>query len=122
MVKRSKGKSAFDIFNYFALLLFCATIILPFMHIISVSLSSSDEILKKNVGIFPRGFLLGAYKTVIQDPIFFRSLINTLFITVVTTFLSMLVNTMAAYTFSKDFFGKKVISYLFVITMFFQED
>ena len=120
VVKQSLGRKTFNIFNIFILSLFCLLIILPFMHIISLSLSSGDAISKQLVTIFPKDFLLGAYKTVIIDRLFLRSFINTVFLTVVTTALSMFVVILAAYSFSKEYFyGKKLINYLFVITMFF---
>jgi len=119
MVQISIERRIFQVINYLLLLLLCASIILPFMHVIAVSLSDAEEVKKLNVGIWPKGFLLGAYKTVVTDEVFLRSFINTVFITVVTSVASILVNLLAAYAFSREFFGKKILNYVFVVTLFF---
>ncbi|MDD4681427.1 MAG: carbohydrate ABC transporter permease, partial [Clostridia bacterium] len=44
---------------------------------------------------------------------------NSVAITVAVTLAGLLVNVMAAYGFSKEFFGKKVFNYYFILTMYF---
>jgi putative aldouronate transport system permease protein len=118
-MKRSNGRVVFGFVNGFLLVLFCLLVILPFMHIISVSVSDKDAITKMSVGIFPKGFNLGAYKEIITEQVFLRALLNTVFLTVVVTVLGIIVDIMASYCFSRKFFGKKVITYLFIFTMYF---
>lgn len=118
-MKISKGKLTFDLFNYLFLTLFCLTIILPFMYIISVSLSSKDAIESMSVGLIPKGIDLRAYQSIIQQKLFTRSMVNTVFLTTVSTIVGVLVNIMAAYSLSKKFYGKKVVSYIFVVSMYF---
>lgn len=118
-MKRSRGSAIFGWFNNFILVFFCLLIILPFMHIISISVSDKDAIMKMSVSIFPKGFNLGAYKEIISEKVFLRALANTVVLTVIVTFVGILVDIMAAYCFSRKFFGKKVITYLFIFTMYF---
>lgn len=118
-MKITTGQKAFNVFNIIFLIGISMTIILPMMHIISVSLSDKWSVTSLSVGIFPKGFRLDAYIEIVKKGLFIRSMINTVLITVVTVVLSLVVNIMAAYGFSKKFFLKKALSYYFVLTMYF---
>lgn len=96
-----------------------AAIILPFMHIVSMSISSKQAISLMEVGIFPKGANFYAYRVVISENIFLSSLLNSVFYTLVITFFALIFNTMAAYSFSKEFFAKNIITYIFIIPMYF---
>lgn len=118
-MKLSIGEKVFSVFNTVMLLLIALTVILPLMHIFSVSVSTTEAIIGKSVSIFPVGFNIRAYLDVITKIQFRRSFINSVSLTIAYTFLSLFVNALAAYGFSRPFFGKKVIMYLFVFTMYF---
>lgn len=118
-MKISKGRVIFNILNYMILISLCLTIILPFMHIASISLSNAKFINEMSVGIWPKGIELQAYKEILESKVFLRSFFNTVFITATATILSLIVGAMAAYVLSKKFYGKKVINYIFIITMYF---
>ena len=118
-MKISKGRMIFNVVNYIILILFCLTVILPFMHVISISLSNAKYITSMSVGIWPKGFELKAYKEILENKVFIRSFLNTILITAISTILSLIIDIMAAYAFSKYFYGKKLINYVFIITMYF---
>lgn len=118
-MKRNKGELAFQAVDVFTMTMVVLVIIIPFMHIVSVSLSNKDAVTSLSVGIFPKGFNLSAYTEILRKGIFIRSLLNTVFITITATIFSLIVNIMAAYGFSKEFYAKKLITYVFVITMYF---
>ncbi|MEN6316317.1 MAG: carbohydrate ABC transporter permease [Clostridiaceae bacterium] len=119
MIKKSFSRKTFDVFNSLFMILLSASVIFPFIHIISISLSKKDYIMSKSVGLIPKGFNLGAYRIIITDDIFQRAFANTIFLTAVITILSMIVNVIASYAFTKNFYGKKFINYIYLITMFF---
>lgn len=120
MIKKSTGEVIFQIFNIFIMLIVMAVIILPLMNIFSLSVSDRIAVATMKVGLFPVGFNLDAYKKILTNGIFQRSLINTVFVTVVGTALSIVVITMMAYGMSKAyFFGKKFFTYYMIITMYF---
>lgn len=118
-VKKNKEEIVFQSVNVVLMAFVVLLIILPFMHIISVSVSSKAAVTAMTVGIFPKGFDLGAYKELLKQGLFFSSFKNTVFITVAATVLGLIINVLAAYGFSKEFYAKKVVTYLFVITMYF---
>ena len=119
-MKKPMGEKIFQVFDILIMVLTMAVVILPFMHIISISVSDRVAVSTLQVGIFPVGFNMGAYYELIANPIFTRSLLNTVFTTIVTTILSVFVITMSGYALAKPyFFGKKVITYFFIIPMYF---
>jgi len=119
-MKKSLGEKTFQIINLFAMTFIAAIILLPLMHIFSISISDSIAISTMKVGIFPKGFNTAAYKKIIGDAIFLRALFNSVLVTVIVTALSLLVTTMISYALSKEYFyGKKFVTYYFIITMYF---
>lgn len=118
-MKKSTSEKVFQVFNLIVMLLIMATIIVPIMNIISVSFSETSAVNSNSVGLFPVGFQTRAYEKILTDSVFLRALFNTVFVTVVGTFSSVIIITLAAYGLSKNFFGKKFFTYYFVVTMYF---
>lgn len=118
-MKDASGRKIFNFFNYILLVMFLLTIILPFMHIASVSISDSKEVTSMNITVFPKGINFSAYKEILQTKVFIRSLANTVFVTIAMTILGLLFSVMAAYALSKKFFGRKFINYVYLVTMYF---
>ncbi|NSW89588.1 MAG: carbohydrate ABC transporter permease [Firmicutes bacterium] len=116
---KSTGKKLFDAFNYTFMIVFCMLIVLPFMHIISISLSSKEALIKMSVSFWPKGWEFSAYKAILSDNVFLWSVVNTIYITIVVTILNLIIDVMAAYAFSKKFYGKAFFNYYFVLTMYF---
>ncbi len=118
-MKVSRSEKTFRVFNAFVLILIMLTIIVPLLYIVSVSLSSKEAVTSLSVTLWPKGLNFDAYAELLRKDTFLTSLVNTVFLTVIYTAAALIVNTMAAYALSKQFFGKKVITYLFIIPMYF---
>lgn len=94
--------------------------LLPFLHIIAISLSSKHAILSDLVTFFPRELDFHAYGIVFQDARILWSMGLTIILTVTYTALSMLMSICAAYPLTKDRLrGRKVFMIIIVFTMFF---
>lgn len=109
------------IVSYILLALAALSCIIPFMIVVSASLSSEGQLARDGYFIFPRGATLSAYRMVLQNP---RSLVNaykaTVFTTVVGSVLSVLVTSMLAYPLSrKDYKWKGKINFFVYFTMLF---
>lgn len=115
----SPGRRVFKVVNFLIMLSLCSSIILPFLHILAVSLSDHTAILNREVGLFPKGFYLGAYREIIQSATFLRSFVNSVLVTIAYTVAAITVCVMAAYPLSRTFYGKAVVNYYFVVTMYF---
>lgn len=118
-MKKTLGEKAFQWVDILFMFIILATIIFPFMNIISLSVSSREAIMQKSVSIWPKGFNLAAYGEILGSVLFMRSLANTIGLTVIGTFLSVILTLMVSYALTKDFLGKKFTTYFFVITMYF---
>ena len=119
-MKKSAGDIIADVIIYIivgALALIC---IIPFIHVLAVSISGDAQVYANNVWLIPKDINLNAYKVVIKDPSMMRSLVYTVIITVLFTALGMFLTICAAYALSRDRLkGKKVFNVLFIITMYF---
>lgn len=118
--KNSKGDNIFDTLNILFMILFCAAIIFPFIHIISVSISSPQEAIQGKVTLFPLGINFGSYKYAFKFNGFWHSYYNTLWYTVAGTLVGIIMTIITAYPLSrKDLGGRNIFMVFLVITMYF---
>ena len=116
----SRGERAAHAVIVFVMLLCCAVVVLPFLNIIAVSLSGKQAVISGKVTLWPVDFGMGAYAKVIENDYFFRAYGNTLFVVALGTGISMLLTTMAAFIVSRrDLPGRKIITVLITLTMWF---
>lgn len=73
----------------------------PFLNIVARSFSGERQIRAGEVTLWPKGFNLTTYKIVFQDGTFWRNYGNTVFYTVVSTAVAMVLTTCYAYVLSK---------------------
>lgn len=122
MKRKSKLNSytAFDVILIVIMIAFCACIILPFMHVIAVSLSHKYPVMRGEVIFWPKQFTIENYKEMLNDVRFIKAYGITIFVTVVGTFLSLSTTAMAAYALSRrKIVGHNLFSTMIMITMFF---
>ncbi|WP_328734868.1 carbohydrate ABC transporter permease [Streptomyces bobili] len=92
----------------------------PFVNIIARSFSGERQIRAGEVTLWPKGFDLTTYRIVFTDDVFWRGYGNTLFYTVVSTVVAMVLTTCYAYVLSKRHLkGRNVLVGIAVFTMFF---
>jgi len=102
------------------IVLLCLTCILPFIHVTAKSLSANNYVSSQQVTLWPKGFNLEAYKTVFADHSMTYSMVFSVIVTIVFTFLGLLVCLCAAYPLSKkDLPFKRIITFLLVFPMYF---
>jgi len=104
--------------------LFCVFVILvcllPVVNIAARSLSSSEALIRNEVGLWPKGFNLEAYGHVLNDGKFTRALWWTALLTVLGTGLSLVMTTMCAYPLTYDKLkGRKFFTTMIIFTMYF---
>ncbi len=120
--KRAKYNriSVFDVVLSLIMIAFMACIVLPFVHIIAVSLSDNLYVANNLVSFWPKGFTLHTYITMLSKGDFVRAYGVTIFVTVVGTVLSLTVTAMCAYALSRRaIVGHKFFSLMITFTMFF---
>ncbi|WP_019912564.1 carbohydrate ABC transporter permease [Paenibacillus sp. HW567] len=110
----------FDMVNILLITFVVILCLMPFIHIIAISLSSSRPIMAGLVSFFPREISFEAYTQVFSDMSMIRSLGFTIFLTILATVLSMAMTIAVAFSLSKkDLRGRKWFMLIIVITMFF---
>ncbi|KOR82579.1 carbohydrate ABC transporter permease [Paenibacillus solani] len=120
LYRRSLGFKWFMVINSVIMLLLVAAILIPFLHLLSVSLSHSSAVVGGKVGIWPKGFNLDAYVRVFEHPSIIVGFKNSIFQTVLGTTLSLFMLTICAYPLSKRTLkGRKLLILFIMFTMFF---
>ncbi|MBA2938885.1 carbohydrate ABC transporter permease [Paenibacillus sp. CGMCC 1.16610] len=94
--------------------------LVPFLYILSQSLSSNTAIISQAVTIYPIDFNIEAYKVVFRDAGMLYSLFYTIILTAVFVLVSLTVTILAAYPLTKKRLkGRNVLLLLMVFTMYF---
>ena len=121
-MKISKGRIAFNIFNYSFLGILAIICIIPFLHLLAVSFSADEFTATGSVFLVPKGVTLQAYEYLIAKKEFFSALVISVLRTVSGTALSLVIIVLSAYPLSKTngkFKGRTCVTWFFLITMFF---
>lgn len=104
--------------------IFCVLVsiicVVPMLNLLAKSLSSTEYLVRHEVSLWPKGFNLDAYGTVLKDPKYIRAFFWTVFLTVVCTLVSLTMTVLCAYPliFNK-LKGRGIINVYITITMFF---
>lgn len=84
------------------LLICCATVIIPFMGIVSTSLSSAGHLTRNgDFVLWPDGINLDAYRSVLSGGVVTRALMVSIGVTLVGTIMSLTATAMMAYGLSR---------------------
>ncbi len=94
--------------------------LLPFIHVFSKSISEEAYVVANKVVLLPKGFSMNAYQKIFADASIMRSMYVTVVVTVSFTVIGMFLTVCAAYVLSrKDFKGRKLLTFLIMVTMYF---
>ena len=122
MVDRSIGRRVFRVVNAAVFVLYALLCLLPMIHVLSISLSSSVAVTAGEVKILPVEFTLKSYEFVMKKAEFWRAMQVSLERIVLGVSLSTMMTILAAYPLSKpkrDFRAQPVFIWIFVFTMLF---
>jgi putative aldouronate transport system permease protein len=104
----------------FILVLIAVACLYPFLYVLSMSLSSPEHVLLRDVYFFPKGFGKDGYSLVFSNASIWPAYANTLFYTIVGTAMNLLMTILAAYPLSREeFVWRRPLSLMITITMFF---
>ncbi|MFB5678876.1 carbohydrate ABC transporter permease [Paenibacillus terreus] len=123
MVERfTLGRRLFIGFNYIFLTLLSMLCLLPLIHVLAVSFSSSSAAAAGYVKLWPVDFTLASYEYVLGKEEFFRSILVTLERVVIGLSVNMVLTVLVAYPLSKEvqkFRSRTIYAWVFVFTMLF---
>ena len=120
----NKHYTAFDkrvlVVNKILLFLLVIITVVPLLYVLAASFQSPDSLMSKGISFHLSDWTLSGYKKVLANGSILRGFINSLLYSFGFAFFSTAVTMLCAYPLSKpDFVGRRVITYLFLITMFF---
>ncbi|WP_199615830.1 carbohydrate ABC transporter permease [Paenibacillus alkalitolerans] len=119
-IKEGAGDRLLLILMYAAIAVFALVCLIPFVTVLSSSLTTETSIQEFGFQMYPKQFSLEAYKLLLQDDTIYKSYGVTIFITVVGTVLAMLVTCAMAYPLSlRSLKYRNYITFYVFFTMLF---
>lgn len=110
----------FNIINYALLTIIGLVTVLPFLHVVAGSFTTSAEMAAKKFVLFPTDWSLDAYRFIFSTNTIFKAMGVSIGTTLFGTIFSMFVTILMAYGLArKDLDGKKTVNFLVVFTMLF---
>jgi putative aldouronate transport system permease protein len=120
LLYKTPSRKVFEVFLYTGFVLFCLAVVLPFMQVIALSLSSKKAYYEGKVLFWPVDWYTKAYAVILTSKVFLTSLRNTTTIMVVNTSLCMFISLCAGYALAnKNFVGTKLAFIYLLIPMYF---
>lgn len=122
MNQKTKYYKIFEVFNYLFLTIVAVICVLPFVHLLAVSLSSEAAANSGAVMFWPKGFNVAAYKYLAVKPEFLHSLLISVERVVLGTIVGVGMTILCAYPLSKEnksFKARKYYVWIFIFAMLF---
>lgn len=123
--KNSKVKTGLDdkifyAFSYTLIAILALIVLYPMVYVISASMSSANALMSGKVWVLPVDISFDGYKAVLNSSNVWIGYRNTIFYTVVGTFINICMTLACAYPLSRtNLFGRGTIMFLFSFTMMF---
>lgn len=120
MYFRSPGRTAFVVFNTIFLSLTAAVCIIPFIHLLAISLSGASAVAAGRVVFWPVNFTLASYQFAFEGGKFLSSLWVSIQRVLIGLVVNLVLIVITAYPLSKSkdkVVGRNIYMMFFVITM-----
>lgn len=119
-VREPAGDRVFSWINHAVLICLALATIYPLAHVVSASLSEPSAVTAGQVGIWPVGWSVDAYRTAFEYRSIFTGFRNSLFYAVVGAVVASALTILCAYPLSRRTLPDNgILSALVVFTMFF---
>lgn len=117
---RSIGGRIFAAVNFTILAIIALITVLPFIHVVAGSFTTSAEMAANKFVLIPKVWSLDAYKFIFSTGTIFKAMGVSVGVTLIGTLFSMFVTALMAYGLSrKDLDGRTAINFMVVFTMLF---
>lgn len=119
-MKLSPAARAFNVVNVILIASLSLSMILPFIHILALSLSDNTEVISGRVTFLPRDPTWDSYRFVLANPQFLRSFMVSVLVTAMGTGIALLFTLFTAWPLSKPSFkGRGGFLVFWIVTMLF---
>jgi len=120
IIKKRKKWDGVEIFCTISILFLVLLIIIPFWNTIVISFSTNSAYIASPFSLWPKEFTLDNYKNIFRNGDgLVTAYKNTIFVAGVGTLCAMTTMVMAAYVFSREFPGKRILFMASIFTMYF---
>lgn len=111
-------KRGIDLIKYIFLTIFCLIIVYPVLYAVLGSFKTNYEVTLGGT-LWPKEWMFSNYPEAWQQFDFFRYTLNSIFMGLATTGLSLAICSMCGFCLArKEFFGKKILEKTILVTMF----
>lgn len=120
MAHKSLGRKCFDLLNYVILALASLSCVLPLIHVLALSFSSTTAVNGGYVVLWPVDFTTKSYEFLVKDGKFFASMLNSIKRVILGVTVNIILLILTAYPLSKPkekLAGRNIYMAYFVITM-----
>ena len=119
-IRDSFSDRVFMFIVYFFLVLVLLVVLYPVIYIVSASFSDPNAVTAGKVWLYPVNFSLRGYQVTFQNPQIVTGYLNSLFYTVVGTFISVVLTVFVAYPLSRrDLYGSNFLMFFITFTLIF---
>ncbi len=119
-ISKRKGFHTFDVILILLSVIIMVIIAYPLFFVVIASFSDPQAVLGGKITFWPVGFNLESYKMILKEPKIWNGYRNTIFYTVLGTFINFILTTLTAYPLSrKDMPYRKLLTFFITFTMLF---
>ncbi|WP_127585556.1 carbohydrate ABC transporter permease [Paenibacillus koleovorans] len=118
-MKRSKWEWTGDALNVVLLTATAAVMFFPFYYLVVVSFATYEEYLTADLLLWPRQWVLDAYKYIFESKEFIRSIGVTVFVTITGTLVNLVFTATMAYALTRRLPGQRGFMFLVLFTFIF---
>lgn len=119
-IRKSPAEKTFEIANVLFLLVMCAVMLIPILHVVAGSLSSKNALTHSLVGIWPVEWTMENYKVVFTNTTFWRAFSVSVFLVIAGTLVNILMTVITAYPLAKTGLkGRRAVMLFIIFTMIF---
>ena len=120
MIRKSALARTFDIFNHAVLTVVGLLTVLPFLYVILISLTPASELTRREFLFFPHALSLQAYRYIFSSSVVSRSLLVSVFVTIVGTSINLIMACLMAYPLAhRRLMGRKALMVMVTFTLLF---
>ncbi|TKC16802.1 carbohydrate ABC transporter permease [Robertmurraya kyonggiensis] len=107
---------------YTILFIITLAILIPVLNLVAMSLSDPTRVKElSGLDVIPKGFSFINYEIILSNPLILKSIGNSVFITLVGTFINLFFTALSAYVLARtNFVGKKVVLVFLIAIMVFE--
>ncbi|MGG1515435.1 carbohydrate ABC transporter permease [Paenibacillus oryzisoli] len=110
----------FDMMNVLLLSIFALLCLIPFFHVFAMSTANVKDQMSGDFILWPKTWDFTSYIYIFDTGVFFQSLSNSIFVTVMGTAVNMILTTLTAFVLSRrNFSGRRWIMLMIIFTMMF---